>query len=381
MGGGPQLLTFAGSEIRERELRRIRIGVGATVKRNMHRTKRWNFITTICGKAPITSLREVRRGIGSLIHLTLRPSRPSDCPASKRLTLFSLTANAAILFLLLAGCSGGVLEPQGPIGAANIQILLNALAIMLVIVVPTIIGILVFAWWFRASNTRARYQPGFVYSGRIELIVWAIPLLVILFLGGVIWTGAHALDPFEPIETQEKPLEVQVVSLDWKWLFVYPELGVASVNDLVVPAKVPVHFSLTSASVMNMFFVPQLGSMVATMYGMVTQLWLKADQTGELYGQSAQFSGDGFAGMNFIVHAVPQDRFEQWVAATRQTGAALDAQAYGALLQPSQNVKPFTYSSVAANLFDDITNQKFPPAPGPQAGNDATAVHPTGGAH
>jgi cytochrome o ubiquinol oxidase subunit 2 len=177
---------------------------------------------------------------------------------------------------MLAGCSESIFNAQGPIGAANSQILLNALGIMLVIVVPTIIGVLVFAWWFRASNARARYQPGFVYSGRIELIVWAIPLLVILFLGGVIWIGAHALDPFKPIETQEKPVEVQVVSLDWKWLFVYPELGIASVNDLVVPTKVPVHFSLTSASVMNMFFVPQLGSMVATMNGMVTQLWLQA---------------------------------------------------------------------------------------------------------
>ena len=196
---------------------------------------------------------------------------------------------------ILAGCSESIFQAQGPIGAANSQILLNALGIMLVIVVPTTIGVLVFAWWFRASNTRARYQPGFVYSGRIELIVWAIPLLVILFLGGVIWIGAHALDPFKPIETQEKPVEVQVVSLDWKWLFVYPELGVASVNDLVVPVKAPVHFSLTSASVMNMFFVPQLGSMVATMNGMVTQLWLQADQTGELYGQSSQFSGDGFS--------------------------------------------------------------------------------------
>ena len=185
-----------------------------------------------------------------------------------------------------------------------------------------------FAWWFRASNTRARYQPGFVYSGRIELIVWAIPLLVILFLGGVIWIGAHDLDPFKPIETQEKPVEVQVVSLDWKWLFVYPELGVASVNDLVVPVKAPVHFSLTSASVMNMFFVPQLGSMVATMNGMVTQLWLQADQTGELYGQSSQFSGDGFAGMNFIVHAVPPDRFQQWVADRASNGPALDAAGY-----------------------------------------------------
>jgi hypothetical protein len=158
----------------------------------MRRTKQRNYVTAICGKAACTSLREVRRGIDSSIHLELPLSRRS-CPASKRPKLISLIANAATLLLLLAGCSGGVLEPQGPIGAANIQILLNALAIMLVIVVPTIIGVLVFAWWFRVSNTRARYQPGFVYSGRIELIVWAIPLLVILFLGGVIWIGAISI--------------------------------------------------------------------------------------------------------------------------------------------------------------------------------------------
>jgi len=280
----------------------------------------------------------------------------------------------------LAGCSESIFHAQGPIGAANSQILLNALGIMLVIVVPTIIGVLVFAWWFRSSNTRARYQPGFVYSGRIELIVWAIPLLVILFLGGVIWIGAHALDPFRPIETRDEPVEVQVVSLDWKWLFIYPELGIASVNDLVLPAKVPVHFSLTSASVMNMFFVPQLGSMIATMYGMNTQLWLQADQTGEFYGQSSQFSGDGFSGMNFVLHAVPQDKFEQWVSTTQQTGPALDAEGYRALLQPSQNVSPFTYRTVAPHLFDDIVTQKFPPGPGPQASGDAPAIRPAAGA-
>jgi cytochrome o ubiquinol oxidase subunit II len=165
---------------------------------------------------------------------------------------------------------------------------------MLVIVVPTIIGVPVFAWWFRASNTRARYQPGFVYSSHIELIVWAIPLLVILFLGGVIWIGAHALDPFKPIETQDKPVEVQVVSLDWKWLFVYPELGIASVYDLVVPTKVPVHFSLTSASVMNMFFVPQLGSMVATMNGMSPSFGCRPTSPASFMGSRANSAATAF---------------------------------------------------------------------------------------
>jgi cytochrome o ubiquinol oxidase subunit II len=247
--------------------------------------------------------------------------------------------------------------------------------------VPTIVGIFVFAWWFRASNTRARFQPGFVYSGRIELIVWAIPLLVILFLGGVIWIGAHELDPFEPIESKEKPLEVQVVSLDWKWLFIYPDAGVASVNELVVPPKVPVHFTLTSASVMNMFFVPQLGSMVATMNGMVTQLWLQADQIGELYGESTQFSGGGFAGMNFKVRVVPPDQLQQWIATAHQGNKALDPAAYIALSQPSQNVAPYTYSSVTPNLFDNVATQKLPPGPGPQAENGQSTIPPAAGGH
>ena len=276
--------------------------------------------------------------------------------------------------LALAGCSGSVLDAQGPIGAANAKILLNALAIMLAIVVPTIVGTLVFAWWFRASNTRASYLPEFVYSGRIEIIVWAIPLLVILFLGGVIWIGSHQLDPFRPIAAQGKPTEVQVVSLDWKWLFIYPDQGVASVNALVVPAGTPVHFSLTSASVMNMFFVPQLGSMIATMNGMVTQLHLQADQPGDFYGQSAQYSGDGFSDMHFVLRAVPQDAFAQWLTTARQAGPALDRTGYSALSQQSRNVAPFTYRAVEPNLFEAVVTQQIPPAPGPSAGRAAPGV-------
>ena len=269
-----------------------------------------------------------------------------------------------------------MLDAQGPIGAANAKILLNALGIMLVIVVPTIIAILAFGWWFRASNTRARYRPDFVYSGSIEMVVWGIPILVILFLGGVIWIGSHDLDPYKPIASPHKPTEVQVVSLDWKWLFIYPEQGVASVNELVVPAGVPAHFSLTSASVMNMFFVPQLGSMIATMNGMVTQLHLAADKPGEFYGQSAQFSGDGFSDMNFILRAVPQDGFAQWIATARQSGSALDRTSYLALCQQSSNVRPFTYRTVDASLFNAVVNQQLPPCPGPNIEGPGATVRP-----
>jgi cytochrome o ubiquinol oxidase subunit II len=283
---------------------------------------------------------------------------------------------ALIVPLLVGGCSGGVLDPQGPIGAANVKILLNALGIMLMIVVPTIIAILIFGWWFRASNPRARYRPDFVYSGGIEMVVWGIPILVIMFLGGVIWLGSHELDPFRPIASPHKPTQVQVVSLDWKWLFIYPEEGIATVNELVVPAGIPVHFSLTSASVMNMFFVPQLGSMIATMNGMVTQLHLAADKPGEFYGQSAQFSGDGFSDMNFVVRAVPQDAFAQWVAGTRQTGSALDRTSYLALCQQSTNVRPFSYATVEASLFSAVINQELPPCPGPNIERAGATVRP-----
>lgn len=271
------------------------------------------------------------------------------------------------------------MDPQGPVGAANYQIMLNALAIMLAIVVPTIVAALAFAWWFRESNTRARRLPHWVYSGRIELLVWSIPLLTIMFLGGVIWVGSHWLDPYRPLPSAAKPLEVQVVSLDWKWLFIYPQQGIAAVNDLVVPAGVPVHFSLTSATVMNAFFVPQLGSMIATMNGMQTQLHLQADNAGDYYGESTQFSGDGFSDMNFVLHAVPMDRFEQWVGTVRQAGPVLDRAGYEALAAKGVYLRPLTYRAVEPGLFEAVVTQEIPPGAGPQQGRGGPSVNPRPG--
>jgi cytochrome o ubiquinol oxidase subunit 2 len=283
---------------------------------------------------------------------------------------------ASILVLVTAGCGSGVLDPQGPVGAADRQIMLNSLEIMLVIVVPTLLAMAGFAWWFRASNGRARHLPDWSYSGRIELVVWSIPLLVIMFIGGVIWIGSHQLDPYRPIESSTKPLEIQVVSLDWKWLFIYPAQGVASINELVVPQGVPLHFSLTSATVMNSFFVPQLGSMIATMNGMVTQLWLQADHPGSYYGLSTQFSGDGFPDMHFTVRATSADDFQRWIATARQAGPALDRAGYTELAQQSQNVAPFTYRTVEPDLFHAVATQAIPPGPGPSRGRGGPGLHP-----
>lgn len=278
---------------------------------------------------------------------------------------------------MLSACNGGVLDPQGPIGRANALIMLNALEIMLVIAVPTMLAALFFAWWFRASNPKARYRPHFVYSGRLELIVWAIPLLVIMFLGGVIWIGSHDLDPFRPIRSHNQPLNVQVVALDWKWLFIYPHEGIAAVNQLVVPEGVPIHFYLTSASVMNVFFVPQLGSMIYAMNGMVSQLWLQADHPGDYFGLAAQFNGDGFPRMHFTVHAVPAAQFTTWVDGVRQgKGPDLTWANYLNLEKQSQNVAPYAYRTVDRALFLGIATQSIPPGPGPHAGPAGPQVRP-----
>ena len=246
----------------------------------------------------------------------------------------------------------GVLDPQGPIGAAERTILLNATVIMLAVIGPIIVLTLVFAWWFRSSNRRARHVPDWSYSGRIELVTWSIPALVIMFLGGIAWIGAHDLDPPRPIHSTKSPLDIEVVSLDWKWLFIYPDQGIASINRLVVPASTPIRFRLTSASVMNSFFVPQLGSQIYTMAHMTTRLNLQADRPGIYRGLSAQFSGAGFSDMGFNVVALPASEFAQWLAATRARGGKLDASGYAALARPSIATPAATFGAVEPQLFE-----------------------------
>ncbi|UWU94233.1 ubiquinol oxidase subunit II [Bradyrhizobium sp. CB1015] len=265
---------------------------------------------------------------------------------------------------MLGGCDGGVLDPKGPIALAERQILFNATGVMLAIVIPVALATLGVAFWFRASNERARYRPDFVYSGRIEMLVWSIPLMTVLLVGTVAWIGAYDLDPPKPIASSTRPLKIQVVSLDWKWLFIYPEQGVASVNHLTIPVGTPVSFELTSSGVMNSFFVPQLAGQIYTMAGMVTRLNLRADDPGTYRGMSANYSGAGFSDMVFKVDAVAPDSFAQWVAATRNAGPVLDALSYAVLVRPSRAVLPFTYRSVVGGLFTDIMSAATQPDAG-----------------
>jgi cytochrome o ubiquinol oxidase subunit II len=261
-----------------------------------------------------------------------------------------------------------VLDPQGPIGAAEKAILIDSLAIMLAIVVPTIIAIFAVAFWFRASNARAFRWPNWEYSGRIELVVWAIPTLTVILLGGVAWIGAHQLDPAKPIEGSDKPLTIQAASLDWKWLFIYPEQKVAAINTLTVPAGVPLRFELTSASVMNAFFIPQFGSMIYTMNGMTTRLNLRADAPGTFQGLSAHFSGDGFSDMHFDVHVVPPEQFSKWIDDASRAGKSLDEASYGEIARPSMKSEPAIYRLTDPGLFDAIVTRKVSPSPGAQSG-------------
>jgi cytochrome o ubiquinol oxidase subunit 2 len=267
---------------------------------------------------------------------------------------YGLFAVILIGVATLGGCGDGVLDPKGPIAAADRQILLNSLGIMLAIVIPVILATLGVAFWFRASNERARYRPNFAYSGRLEMLVWSIPAMTVFLVGGVAWVGSHEVSPRKPIASTVKPLRVQVASLDWKWLFIYPDQGVASVNRLTIPVGTPVSLELTSSGVMNSFFVPQLGSQIYTMAGMVTRLHLQADYSGTYRGFSAQFSGEGFADMHFDADAVPEEKFTQWLESVRGAASGLDAKAYADLAKPSTAVAPFTYRSVAPGLFDSI---------------------------
>jgi len=263
-------------------------------------------------------------------------------------------ALALVILLPLGGCGGGILDPQGPIAAQELLLLINSTAIMLVVVVPVILATLAFAWWYRSSNTHAGRGTDEAFEGRMEFVVWSIPALIVILLGGVIWIGSHQLDPHTPIPGKSDPLRVDVVALDWKWLFIYPDKGVAAVNQLVIPVGTPVQFRLTSATVMNSFFIPQLGSQIYAMGGMTTHLNLLADNPGEFPGFSANYSGGGFAEMRFIAKAVPASDFDAWINQARGSGSALDDAAYAELAKPSTAVPPMTYRSVTPNFFEHI---------------------------
>jgi cytochrome o ubiquinol oxidase subunit 2 len=291
--------------------------------------------------------------------------------SNKRIWNKSAPKLAALVLITIVGtgCSESVLSPAGPVASGEDLILLDALGIMLLIVVPTILTTLWFTWWFRASNRAARYRPTWAYSGKLEVVVWCIPALTVLFLGGLAWVGSHKLDPARPLDSKLPPLNIQVVSLDWKWLFIYPDQHVATVNKLVLPLGRPVHFTLTSSSVMNVFFVPRLAGEIYTMNGMATEMNLQGDKIGVYPGLSAQFSGDGFSGMNFKTEVISVAEFNQFISRAHDAPTSLDERAYRALSRQSKDVPVHIFGGVSDGLFQSILDRRLPAGDGPPGFN------------
>lgn len=258
---------------------------------------------------------------------------------------------ASVLFL--GGCQSAILNPKGQIGIDERNLLVTCTVLMLLVVVPVIVLTLVFAYRYRASKQN-RYEPEWHHSTPIEIVVWAIPCVIITVLGVLVWRSSHALDPYRPLDSQVKPVNIEAVSLDWKWLFIYPDQNVAAVNELAFPEKTPLNFRITSDSVMNAFFIPQMGTMIYSMAGMETKLHLIANEQGTFRGLSSHYSGAGFSGMHFNAIATDQAGFDAWVAKAKASGKALDETSYAELAKPSENVAPMYYASATPGLFQGI---------------------------
>ena len=289
-------------------------------------------------------------------------------------TRFVRASLASVALASLGGCANhmALLDPLGPIGAEEKTLILIAFALMLLVVVPVFFMTFWFAWKYRASNRAATYAPKWDSSRKIEAVVWAVPALIVAALGALTWVSSHALDPYKPIDPALKPIRIEVVALNWKWLFIYPDLGIATVNRVVFPAGVPVSFRITSDTVMNSFFIPQLGSQIYAMAGMQTRLHLLADHPGVYKGLNTQFSGAGFSSQHFQAVAMSTQGFDAWVRQVRASPRHLDEAAFRRLEVPSQH-NPVTYfSAVKPRLFND-TIRKYLPNPPPPAGRDASA--------
>ncbi|QIL69435.1 ubiquinol oxidase subunit II [Diaphorobacter sp. HDW4B] len=274
---------------------------------------------------------------------------------------------AAALTALLTGCSKAVvLNPAGDIAAQQGQLVITATLLMLIIIVPVIFLTLLFAWKYRQSNTEARYEPEWHHSTSLELVIWTVPLLIIIALGALTWISTHKLDPYRPLDRVSatkaldpnvKPLEIQVVSLDWKWLFFYPEQGIATVNEVAAPVDRPIVFKLTSANTMNAFYVPDLAGMIYTMPGMQTELNAVINRTGEFKGMSSHYSGAGFAGMHFKFKGLSDQDFDHWVIQAKNEGKPLDPATYLNLAKPSERNPVERFSTVADGLYNKVLNR------------------------
>ena len=268
--------------------------------------------------------------------------------------------------LLLSGCNAVVMKPHGDIAQQQAQLIVTSTLLMLLIIVPVIALTLLFAYRYRQSNTEATYAPDWDHSTRLELVIWGAPLLIIIALGAITWISTHKLDPFRPLDriaegkplaADVKPLEVYAVAMDWKWLFIYPEQGIALVNEMAAPVDRPIHLRFTSTSVMNTFYVPALAGMIYAMPGMETQLHAVINKAGVYDGISAHYSGAGFSDMRFKFHGLSDADFARWVESSKAGGAALTRADYVKLELPSSKEPVRRYASVEPGLWGAIVDR------------------------
>ncbi len=287
-------------------------------------------------------------------------------PLVKCLPLFALLPASAFL----GGCNMVLMNPSGDVAVQQRNLIIASTALMLLIIVPVITATIIFAWRYRASNTEAAYAPDWHHSTQLEVLIWTAPLLIIIALGALTWISTHVLDPFREvgridanrtIPAGTKPIVVEAVSLDWKWLFFYPDQGIATVNELAAPVDTPIQFKITSATVMNTLFVPTLAGQIYAMAGMETKLGAVINRQGVFDGFSGNYSGAGFSRMNFKFHAFDKSGFDAWAAHVKQRGKPLDVATYQALEKPSEGVPVIYYSSVKPGLYDSILNMCVEP--------------------
>jgi len=284
--------------------------------------------------------------------------RNGDCRLKQQLgTGFFQIAALACLASTLAGCgiaTAPVIDPKGPITLIQRDLIFTALGMMMIVVVPVFVMAFWFAWRYRASGGKGRYTPDWSYSGAVDAVIWLVPAGIIIVLGYLLWTTTHKLDPYRQLAGSEAALEVEVVAQAWKWLFIYPQYGIASVNELAFPSSRPLSLKITSDTVMNSFMIPALGGQIYAMAGMTTRLHLLADAPGQFAGRNTQYSGDGFADQHFVAEAMTDDSFATWVDTVRRSQRSLDAAAYAELAEPSIAHGVTYYSGFEPGLFDTI---------------------------
>ena len=267
--------------------------------------------------------------------------------------------------VLLTGCNAVVMAPAGDVAMQQRDLILISTFLMLLIIIPVLALVVIFARKYRATNTEAKYEPDWDHSTHLELVIWAAPLAIIICLGAVTWVGTHLLDPYRElgrigpgtaVEASVEPLEVEVVALDWKWMFIYPQYGIATINQLVAPVDRPISFKLTSSTVMNSFYIPALAGQIYAMPGMQTRLHAVINHAGDYKGFSSQFSGAGFSGMHFVFSGVDDAAFDSWVAEVKQSPDMLNRQRFLELEKPSERVEPMHFAEVENGLYTAIVN-------------------------